>query len=72
MRMMTDKKQQLKADTPAGSNNDDPFYKLRGLLKKEFELLGGGEAFLKAERNHFYDDDESREEPCSNKPDVEG
>ncbi len=33
------------------------FEKLRGLLKEALDSLGGGEAFLRGERNHFYDSD---------------
>ena len=34
------------------------FEDLRGLLKEEFDSLGGGEAFLRREREHFYEPDE--------------
>ena len=33
---------------------EDWFEKMRGLLKDEFKKLGGGEAFLRNERTHFY------------------
>jgi hypothetical protein len=32
---------------------EDPFYKLRGILKDVFRELGGAEAFLKSERDQF-------------------
>jgi hypothetical protein len=31
-----------------------PFYDLRGIGKDVFEALGGGEAFIRSERDHFY------------------
>jgi len=37
------------------------FEKLRGLLKGALDSLGGGEAFLRRERNHFYDRDAETE-----------
>jgi hypothetical protein len=37
-------------ETPAAS-----FENLRGLLKEALHSLGGGEAFLRHERSHFYD-----------------
>jgi hypothetical protein len=33
--------------------NDELFYKLRGAAKGVFKALGGGEAFLKSERDRF-------------------
>jgi len=33
------------------------FLKLRGLMKETFQALGGGEAFLRHEREHFYGDE---------------
>jgi hypothetical protein len=36
----------------------DPFYALRGVAKDVFRELGGGEAFLKAERDAWPDDPE--------------
>lgn len=35
----------------------DPWRQLRGALKDIFEELGGGEAYLRAERNQFYSKD---------------
>jgi hypothetical protein len=37
------------------------FERLRGLLKEALDSLGGGEAFLRRERNRFYDSDVSEE-----------
>jgi hypothetical protein len=37
------------------------FEDLRGLMKETFESLGGGEAFLRRERSHFYDSDAAEE-----------
>ena len=34
------------------------FEDLRGLMKDTFDSLGGGEAFLRREREHFYESDE--------------
>ncbi len=38
------------------------FEDLRGLMKGTFESLGGGEAFLRRERSHFYESDAAEEE----------
>jgi hypothetical protein len=38
------------------------FEKLRGLLKGAFDSLGGGDAFLRRERNRFYERDTAKEE----------
>jgi hypothetical protein len=44
----------------AGQSATAPeFAKLRGLLKEALHELGGGEAFLRRERQHFYDHDRS-------------
>ena len=32
---------------------EDPWNRLRGILKDVFAELGGGEAYLRAERNNF-------------------
>jgi len=40
---------------PPASKKDDPFEKLHGALRDVFRSLGGGEAFLRKERGHFYD-----------------
>ncbi len=37
------------------------FENLRGLLKEALYSLGGGEAFLRHERNHFYDHETSEQ-----------
>ena len=37
------------------------FENLRGLLKGALDSLGGGEAFLRRERGHFYDSDAAEE-----------
>ena len=37
------------------------FQDLRGLLKGALDSLGGGEAFLRRERSHFYDSDPADE-----------
>lgn len=49
----------LDEEHPSASARDDSFQKLRGLLKDEFRKAGGGEAFLKKERGHFYDHEDS-------------
>jgi hypothetical protein len=36
------------------TNSGDPWSKLRGALKDVFAELGGGEAYLRAERGNFY------------------
>lgn len=36
------------------SNRPDPWLRLRGMLKGIFTDLGGGEAYLRAERDAFY------------------
>jgi hypothetical protein len=38
------------------------FEDLRGLLKGAFDAFGGGEAFLRRERSHFYEPDVREEE----------
>jgi len=38
------------------------FQDLRGLLKGALDSFGGGEAFLRRERSHFYDSDAAEEE----------
>ncbi len=43
------------ADTKASSlQREDPWIRLRGALKDIFAELGGGEAYLRAERENFY------------------
>ncbi|HTP69146.1 MAG TPA: hypothetical protein VMJ35_09610 [Dongiaceae bacterium] len=38
----------------ARGGSDDPWSRLRGALKDVFAELGGGEAYLRAERRNFY------------------
>jgi hypothetical protein len=38
------------------------FEGLRGLLKEALDSLGGGEAFLRRERDRFYERDTTKEE----------
>jgi hypothetical protein len=45
-----------KSDSP----KEDPWIQLRGSLKKVFRELGGGEAYLRNERDHFYPPTESQ------------
>ena len=45
-----------KPDSP----KEDPWIQLRGSLKKVFRELGGGEAYLRNERDHFYPPTESQ------------
>jgi hypothetical protein len=39
--------------------NSDPWTELRGSLKDVFAEYGGGEAYLRSERENFYDDKEN-------------
>jgi|SRR5579863_3215343 len=41
-------------DEAASSPAEDPWGRLRGSLKDIFAELGGGEAYLRAERSNFY------------------
>lgn len=41
-------------DTKPSSPKDDPWVRLRGALKDVFAELGGGEDYLRAERDNFY------------------
>ena len=45
-----------KSDSP----KEDPWSQLRGTLKKVFAELGGGEAYLRKERDHFHPPTESQ------------
>jgi hypothetical protein len=38
------------------------FEDLRGLMKETFDSLGGGEAFFRREREHFYGHDPKNED----------
>jgi hypothetical protein len=40
---------------PARSGSDDPLMRLWGIGREVFQSLGGGEAFIRRERDHFYD-----------------
>jgi hypothetical protein len=42
------------ANSVAGAPSEDAWSKLRGALKDVFEELGGGEAYLRAERSNFH------------------
>lgn len=39
---------------PSGEKEEDAWARLRGSLKDVFTQLGGGEAYLRAERSNFY------------------
>jgi hypothetical protein len=39
---------------PSSPPKEDPWVRLRGALKNVFAELGGGEAYLRAERNDFF------------------
>jgi hypothetical protein len=41
-------------DAKPASSKDDPWARLRGALKDVFAELGGGEQYLRAERENFY------------------
>lgn len=40
--------------SPSKEEDQDPWTRLRGSLKDIFAELGGGEAYLRAQRNNFY------------------
>src|SRR6202521_1476035 len=42
------------ANSSASAKSEDAWSKLRGTLKDVFAELGGGEAYLRAERSNFY------------------
>jgi hypothetical protein len=44
----------IEGGTAPSTNSGDPWSKLRGALKDVFAEMGGGEAYLRAERSHFY------------------
>ena len=48
-------------ENPPDASRAVTFEDLRGLLKGAFDSLGGGEAFLRHERNHFYNSDTAEE-----------
>ena len=41
-------------DQKSPASNEDPWVRLRGALKDAFAELGGGEAYLRGERDNFY------------------
>ena len=46
----------LGAGVPEGDSGlEAAFLKVRGIAKEVFRSLGGGEAFIKREREHFYE-----------------
>lgn len=48
------------ANSGAFAKSDDAWSKLRGALKDVFAELGGGEAYLRAERSNFYGPESSK------------
>jgi hypothetical protein len=48
-------------ESPSKASQAVTFEDLRGLLKGAFDALGGGEAFLRRERSHFYEPDAPEE-----------
>ncbi len=48
---------------PAPTSGNDDWERLRGALKEVFAELGGGEAYLRAERASFEDATQRREDP---------
>ena len=47
-------------DTKPSSPRDDPWIRLRGALRDVFAELGGGEQYLRAERDNFYGSRQSK------------
>lgn len=47
-------------DTKPSSPKEDPWVRLRGTLKDVFAELGGGEDYLRAERDRFYGSRQSK------------
>lgn len=45
---------------PSSPQRQDPWIRLRGALKNVFSELGGGEAYLRAERENFFPPKESQ------------
>ena len=41
-------------EQPSSAKNEDPWTRLRGALKDVFAELGGGEEYLRTERDSFY------------------
>jgi hypothetical protein len=48
------------ANSAASAKSEDAWLKLRGALKDVFSELGGGEAYLRAERSNFYGPERSK------------
>jgi hypothetical protein len=46
------------------SETEIAFLRLRGIAKEVFRSLGGGEAFIRRERENFYGDNTQRRNPC--------
>jgi hypothetical protein len=46
------------ANSRVSATSEDAWSHLRGALKDVFAELGGGEAYLRAERSNFYGPDE--------------
>ena len=42
------------AGQPSSGSDDWPFLRLRGIAKDMFRRMGGGEAFIRKEREQFY------------------
>ena len=49
------------APEPDGPTGQDPLMRLWEIGKKVFQSLGGGEAFIRGERNHFHGSDRDRQ-----------
>jgi hypothetical protein len=47
-------------DSKPASPKDDPWIRLRGALRDVFAELGGGEQYLRAERDNFYGSRQSK------------
>ena len=45
-------------DEPAAPSGQPSLMSLRGIAKEIFESVGGGEAYIRREREHFYDVEE--------------
>jgi hypothetical protein len=42
-------------DQPSSQQGESPFLRLRGIAKEIFQSVGGGEAFIRKEREAFYE-----------------
>jgi len=56
-RLLDDSRKPAPATRKPASTQYDGFLKLRGLMKETFQSLGGGEAFVRRERENFYGDE---------------